>query len=1112
LVSKISVGLIEGTAMNSLLKLISFLVVLGANSVSAYTLHIFTPWPDEASYDLYLTSPATSWNPDASSRGETTDGILYTWELSENGAAWWDLRDLIGCPSGTDLNTCNQSDDKITFTGEKTFTAIFAQEKEVWVTLNGTALEISTIGPDARFVHVLNPWENTVPRIVVNGAVEKMRRNKDKCGWFTYTFYDDPIDMKVSFVQALGDQAYGNLGILDTGSILLDSFYTAGDSVYLLPTPFPTGAPGVTSEFPGVLGDCPERKLSVILYDRKFSEADFQDPLNCGGGLTTGIVQNKLVGGLPVVSPTASGCVPNNFDWFEPRTESGGYTNASCYDLQLEMDTDGFWLADIDFDKDNGVDGFFPLDDAYYLDPEGTIVNPNYDRGESHPNGTGDEHNYSFSMVVNASFEYIPGQYFEFRGDDDVWVFINDSLVVDLGGIHQPEEGSVNLDLLGLNQGESYSFNIFFAERNTVGSNFKMRTSINLETSRSFYKQAVVRTDDIIEYELIQIIKTDGGLSCGGSSDGSSIDTLVAPSIYELAGPQFPNGAVKLGGGVNYGGITISEGRSSFAIDTSAIVANRALAPGTYTLSIVHATDPALTEALTFTVPDYPLANISFSDSLYQVINSDSIDLGEWAFVPYPIYIIAEYAGVRCEFCDDKLDLNGGDSIVFLNEDREEITSVTLDSGAVQLYVMGIRSFKDGSFVANGKTVENDLIWANITLKEPPVPIIKEAEMWDNNGDGVADSLYIQYARPITGEDAPDSVRYRWGSDEWQTLAGSDLTDKRVLDSLLIVQEGLNTAIFTGDQDAEKYTGGLTTYYTYIPEDGENEGEEVKLDLSLPIQDKVGPVISKAEVGLGKLWDTLFVYISESVRENEELTISPYILKMWVDGVKNEGAFAPSIVTYNQDSSRATLIFPNGGETTPRAGDSIRLDIENIEDFSGNLAHENNPWIKIKGRSRSQVSTVSLVNLDPTKIPPKGKTTINEVMLPTGTTSAQAIEETGLPGYLLQYDLGEIIENDPTGDLRPEDIRFEYQMSVFASNGQYVTSANGRIDCDDEDLFGGDCSANRGNPYLSWDMRSKQGRLVGTGIYITRLIYQIIILEENFEDKERTDKLGISRR
>jgi fibro-slime domain-containing protein len=47
-------------------------------------------------------------------------------------------------------------------------------------------------------------------------------------------------------------------------------------------------------------------------------------------------------------------------------------------------------------------------------------------------------------MKIQASFEYIPGQYFEFLGDDDVWVFINNRLVVDIGGQHPQAFGSVN--------------------------------------------------------------------------------------------------------------------------------------------------------------------------------------------------------------------------------------------------------------------------------------------------------------------------------------------------------------------------------------------------------------------------------------------------------------------------------------------------------------------------------------------------------------------------------------------------------------------------------------------------------------------------------------------
>ncbi len=199
------------------------------------------------------------------------------------------------------------------------------------------------------------------------------------------------------------------------------------------------------------------RQIPVVIRDFHDSHPDFEGNI----GSEKGIVENTLgLDGRPVYAHgeegthTTSGM--NNFkQWYK---NTAGINTSISTQLEMREINPGFWQY--------SNSRFFPID------------------GQGFGN-EGNHHNYHFTLETHLKFFYVQGGSFSFRGDDDLWIFINGKLAIDLGGVHGVEQQTVYLDdiaeELGIEPNQSYSFDLFFAERHLVESNFKFQTTFELQ-------------------------------------------------------------------------------------------------------------------------------------------------------------------------------------------------------------------------------------------------------------------------------------------------------------------------------------------------------------------------------------------------------------------------------------------------------------------------------------------------------------------------------------------------------------------------------------------------------------------------------------------------------
>ena len=164
-----------------------------------------------------------------------------------------------------------------------------------------------------------------------------------------------------------------------------------------------------------------------------------------------------------------------------------------------------------------------------------------------------EKRNQHFCFESHATFTYNESQEFTFRGDDDIWVFINKKIAVDNGGAHLAAPGHVVLRNLNttygagfLEPGKDYPIDIFFCDRRTTMSNVIIKTNMYIKQSTGVQLETEKAANGDLKLDIC--VETSGGGDCaavalgGGSGQektikcGDDIDQQITYSITTRKG------------------------------------------------------------------------------------------------------------------------------------------------------------------------------------------------------------------------------------------------------------------------------------------------------------------------------------------------------------------------------------------------------------------------------------------------------------------------------------------------------------------------------------------------------------------------------------------------
>lgn len=428
-----------------------------------------------------------------------------------------------------------------------------------------------------------------------------------------------------------------------------------------------------------------------------------------------------------------------------------------------------------------------------------------------------------------------------------------------------------------------------------------------------------------------------------------------------------------------------------------------------------------------------------------------------------------------------------------------------------------------------------------ITLKLIPVPMTY-ASISDADEDGVAERVYIEYARAIDQKHYPDSISVIFGRTAPETLWVAGTVPTYAADGMSSVLDlpkpftyGITSGTYEGASKGVNITGaGLVAQHL-----GKGASYETNSVLG---EDLAGPVIVTATIDMSKSdkFDMLDMVLSEPVAVVDSSLV--YYREKIAD--VDTAIYKRSVQTLTIAATKTSMaaIYDKDSRLAVTDGDFVRLhpkEFSALRDAHGNMPATNSPWIPILSSGNPQVKFVvtmqdvvsrsggelrsQVPSQDNMRMYVLNPATHKLDLIQNGQVVAAGIDSASVQGAVWKIEM--TVPRGSSGNEEPawDSLRVKYNMPIYTNLGSYVNRLAGRYSVPSGVYLS---SSGKIVFYVEWantavGLQSEQGRAVATGAYIYKLDMETQFVPnenstnaEKFSGKNSYDKtstFGIKR-